>query len=143
MEQEDSIFKVEINEKGSQFILRIYRIVNICFWTGILINLLALYSSVHNYFIARGILKSASHAYTTRFVIVIIYMTLFSVFYFLQFYYFLKFSKQAKKSIEIHESKLFNDSLNWVYRAFCMTVIGLALNGLYVIYFIIGEKTFK
>ena len=50
MHEEENIFKVEVNDKGTHSILRIYRIVRVCFWIGILINLFMLYFPMHSCF---------------------------------------------------------------------------------------------
>ena len=70
-------------------------------------------------------------------------MFLFSIAYFFQFFYFLKFAGQAKKRIQLNDSILFNKSLAWMYRAFCLTAIGVSINGLYVIYVFLEKMPVK
>ncbi len=142
MNNEDSLFKIELNEKGTQSILRIYRVVQVCFWMGIIVNLTMLFFSLRSYFKYISILKSSSNGTALKFLILIIYMIVFSCCYFLQFYYYLKFAKQSKNSIQINDSDSFNKSLSWLYRALSMTAIGVGLNGLYTIYIIFGDKAF-
>ena len=104
MKNEETLFKVEVNDKGAHSIRRIYRIVSVCFWMGIMINLVMMYFPVHSYFKYINVLKTFYSGNALKLLILIFYMLLFSIAYFLQFFYFLKFAGQAKKSIQINDS---------------------------------------
>lgn len=140
MNKEESIFRVEVNEKGIQSILKINRIVTVLFWSGIFINSTMVFYTLQSYFKYNVALKTIFSLIGLRFLMQIFYILFFSVSYFFQFFYFLKFARQSKKSLQINESDAFNKSLIWLYRAFCMTAIGIGLNGLYALYTIFGNK---
>jgi hypothetical protein len=132
MEPSNDIFKVEISEDGVGYFHKSRKVIIVCFWLGIIANFLLAYPGVY-LLIKRGRSINFSSPSDQLLLAGLFYITIFSIAYFLQFLFFLKFIRQSGKAIQMNDSFSYNRSLKWMYRAFWMTAIGIIINIIYAL----------
>src|SRR5690349_5707460 len=131
---ENDLFDIRLNEEGKGHIVRIYRLTRFVFWFGVVIETLMLYAAIRNYFRYRHLSQSQNPALYWEIRVYCVYMVVMAVLALLQCFYFLQFTRKARESLVLNESNAFNTAWYWMYRSQRISVICIAMNGLYFVY---------
>ncbi len=132
MQDEKSIFSVEINEKGAGYLRRIYYLSRALLWLSTLLQLIVL--GVHAKRLSRQWVSTGFSDTTSllffQLYIYPVYLVLMTILSFIFWVYFVRFSGRAKLSLALNDSNGLNDSLRWLCRCMILSIISLALNAL-------------
>jgi hypothetical protein len=134
MNEENSIFRIELNDKGAEQVRRIHPLVKLLFWCNLAVELLLLVYSFRNYLLYRKAAMAADYPIGFRFTIFLVYVVLTIICGFFYCYYFLRFAGLAKRSLSSGDSYSFNESFTWIKKAVLLGIASVFLNGSYYIF---------
>ena len=138
MNEEKSIFSLEVNENGAETFRRIYRITRIFFWIALAGEVFILLYTFRNYWRYRNMSREEDPGYYWFLRLDIIYVITYSALFFLQLFYLLKFTGMSKRSLEINDRHLFNSSFKWMHNSFIIAIILSFITVVYFIYLLIS-----
>lgn len=139
MENEENIFSVSVNEEGKSGFLRIFRIARLLFALSIIVEALFLIYALYRYFLLKDISPSENAFLFWDIRIYLVYIGIYVLLMLLQYYFFLKFAGQARKSILNSDSILFNQSVGWLYKSLKLAFLLYLLNFFIVLYYLFLE----
>jgi len=133
MENEQNLFKTELNERGRSLIFRLSWIISACFWSGLLVSLGMTYFQLNDYFKYAGS-ETAPASFKTQVLVITIYVSVSVILGILGTFFFLVYAQRIKKAIRMDDSAGFNESFMWLLRAFWIMLANIVVNGLYLVY---------
>jgi hypothetical protein len=140
MQEEKSLFGVDVNGEGAASIRRIYDIIRLVFVLEMIAQVLILLYTGKKFISYQGLSVLNDHFYFWYLRIYSMYALVFFFITLLHILYFFEFAKQAKRSIETGDSHKFNQSFTWLYKALRVTVAGIVLNLAYFIYLLAVKR---
>jgi hypothetical protein len=133
MKEEKDLFSVGLDEEGAETIRKIYPLAKVLFVVGILLQAFVLYTTVTTYFQYRKLAGSLTSSLSFRLLVTVVYAIVTSVLFFIQSSMFVRFSGNAKLSVDINDSRGFNQSFTWLYRGLLLSVVSMLVHGFYYI----------
>jgi hypothetical protein len=133
MEKKEDLFDLKLDQEGRSNLSKVFRLTKLSFWASILVELFILFHALRNYLLNRdfGVSDDENRIYYWELRIYTGYIIIFSSLVILQGYYFLKFARQAKQSVELNDTYSFNRSFAWVRKSLVIGIILIFFNALY------------
>lgn len=133
MEEDKSIFNVEVNETGREHIRRIHKLTTGIFWGTIIFNLVVIGIQAERqirFWKARVHTINSSGVDALRTLFYPVSLLLVAICNFFFWFYFLRFTRRTKDSLVSTNPLLYNDSFRWLYRSLVFGIIWLGLNAI-------------